>query len=58
MILGAILNTKPEDVSGLSTGDLLTIVRAFEDGQEKDFVDGVFQAVVDELMNRNIMCIW
>lgn len=58
MILGAILNTKPEDVSGFSTGDLLTIVRAFEVGQEKDFVEGVRQAVIAELMNRNIMCIW
>jgi hypothetical protein len=58
MIFGRILSTKPEDVGDLSTGDLLTIVRAFEDGQEKDFIDGVFQVVIAELNNRNIMCVW
>jgi hypothetical protein len=58
VILGAILNTKPEEVSDLSTEDLLTIIRAFEDGQEKDFVDGILQAVFDELIKRRIVCIW
>lgn len=58
IIFGRILNTKPEDVNDLSTEDLLTIIRAFEDGQEKDFAEGVFSAVVDELRKRNIMCLW
>ncbi|MFZ3132676.1 MAG: hypothetical protein WA125_16645 [Desulfosporosinus sp.] len=58
MIFGRILNTKLEDVNNLSTGDLLTIIRAFEDGQGKDFVDGIFPAVVDELANRHVICVW
>jgi len=58
MIFGRILNTKIEDVKNLDTSDLLVIVRAFEDGQKNDFNKNIFPAVVDELYNRGIMCIW
>lgn len=59
MIFGKLLNTKIEEVNNLDTGDLLAIVRAFEDGQGKNFVNkDIFSVIVNELSNRGIVCIW
>lgn len=55
MIFGMLANTKVDEIKDLSTGDLLTIVRNYEDGQE--FEKDVIQRVYGELADRNIYCI-
>jgi len=55
MIFGWIC-INPEQVCDLETGDLLSIVRAVEDGQDWD--KDVFSSVIEELDDRGLYCGW